>query len=308
MKNRLYFLILFIAMLHQTIFAQNETVKLWPEGIPGSTLNPSYVESSEKGTDNITRVFQVSDPELIVYPAPKDKATGTSVIICPGGGYHILAIDHEGHYIAKWLNELGITAFILKYRLPSDIIMMEKETGPLQDAIKAMRIVRGNAKKWNIDKNKIGIMGFSAGGHLASTLSTHYDIQLYNCKNPVSARPDFSILAYPVISMEKSITHMGSRTYLLGDKPTDDKVRYFSNDQMVNENTPPAFIFHAADDKSVPVQNSINYFKALNRYNIPVEMHIYEKGGHGFGIKNLKGSVSNWPKDCENWLRMHKLI
>ncbi len=290
------------------IFAQQQVIKLWPESIPGSTLNPSYVESDEKGTDNITRVFRVSDPELIVYPAPEDKANGTAVIICPGGGYHILAIDHEGHNIAKWLNELGITAFVLKYRLPSDMIMMDKETGPLQDAIKAMRIVRGDAKKWGINPDKIGIMGFSAGGHLASTLSTHYDVKLYNCKNPVSARPDFSILVYPVISMEKSITHMGSRTNLLGENPTNDKVVNFSNDQMVDKNTPPAFLIHAADDKAVPVQNSINYFTALNEYDIPVEMHIYEKGGHGFGIKNLKGSTAGWPKDCENWLRMHELI
>ncbi len=290
------------------IFAQQQVIKLWPESIPGSTLNPSYVESDEKGTDNITRVFRVSDPELIVYPAPEDKANGTAVIICPGGGYHILAIDHEGHNIAKWLNELGITAFVLKYRLPSDMIMMDKETGPLQDAIKAMRIVRGDAKKWGINPDKIGIMGFSAGGHLASTLSTHYDVKLYNCKNPVSARPDFSILVYPVISMEKTITHMGSRTNLLGENPTNDKVVNFSNDQMVDKNTPPAFLIHAADDKAVPVQNSINYFTALNEYDIPVEMHIYEKGGHGFGIKNLKGSTAGWPKDCENWLRMHELI
>ncbi len=299
---------LIIFMTLPDIFAQQQIIKLWPESIPGSTLNPSYVESTEKGTDNITRVFRVSDPELIVYPAPEDKTNGTAVIICPGGGYHILAIDHEGYNIAKWLNELGITAFVLKYRLPSDMIMMDKETGSLQDAIKAMRIVRGDAKKWGVNPDKIGIMGFSAGGHLASTLSTHYDAKLYNCKNPVSARPDFSILVYPVISMEKSITHMGSRTNLLGENPTDDKVVNFSNDQMVDKNTPPAFLIHAADDKAVSVQNSINYFTALNKYGIPVEMHIYEKGGHGFGIKNLKGSTAYWPNDCKHWLRMHELV
>jgi len=299
---------LIILMTLPEMLAQQQVIKLWPEAIPGSTLNPTYVESSEKGTDNITRVFRVSDPELIVFPAPEDKANGTAIIICPGGGYHILAIDHEGHNIAKWLNKLGITAFVLKYRLPSDMIMKDKETGPLQDAIQAMRIVRGDAEKWGIKPDKIGIMGFSAGGHLASTLSTHYDIKLYNCKNTVSARPDFSILVYPVISMEKSITHIGSRTNLLGKNPTDDKVKNFSNDQMVNEKTPPAFLIHAADDKAVPVQNSINYFTALNKYGIPAEIHIYEKGGHGFGIKNLKDTTAYWPKDCENWLRMHKLI
>ena len=308
MKKPVFTLLLFIAMLSQNIFAQQEIIKLWTEAIPGSTLNPSYVETSEKGTDDITRVFRVSDPELIVYPAAENKANGTAVIICPGGGYHILAIDHEGHNIAKWLNELGITAFVLKYRLPSDIIMMDKETGPLQDAIKAMRIVRGDAKKWNINPEKIGIMGFSAGGHLASTLSTHYDTEMYNSKNTINARPDFSILVYPVISMDKSITHMGSRTYLLGEDPTDDKILYFSNDQMVNKATPPAFLVHAGDDTAVPVQNSISYFTALKKYNIPAEMHIYENGGHGFGMKKSDSTSSNWPKDCENWLRMHELI
>ncbi len=308
MKNLVFTLLLFIAMFSRNISAQQEIIKLWSEAIPGSTLNPSYVETAEKGTDNITRVFRVSDPELIVYPAAEDKATGAAVIICPGGGYHILAIDHEGDKVAKWLSELGITAFVLKYRLPSDMIMMDKETGPLQDAIKAMRIVRGDAKKWNINSEKIGIMGFSAGGHLASTLSTHYNEKIYTLANAKSARPDFSILIYPVISMEASITHMGSRTNLLGKDPTEDKIRYFSNDQMVDKNTPPAFLVHAGDDSGVPVQNSINYFLALKEYNIPVEMHIYEKGGHGFGMKKSDSTTSNWTEDCEHWLRMHKLI
>ncbi len=308
MKNLVFTLLLFIAMLSQNISAQQEIIKLWSDAIPGSTLNPSYVETSEKGTDDITRVFRVSDPELIVYPAAEDKATGAAVIICPGGGYRILAIDHEGYNIAKWLNELGITAFILKYRLPSDMIMMDKETGPLQDAIKAMRIVRENAKKWNVNPDKIGVMGFSAGGHLASTLSTHYNEKLYTSVNAISARPDFSILIYPVISMEPSITHMGSRTNLLGKAPTEDKIRHFSNDQMVNKNTPPAFLVHAADDEAVPAQNSINYFLALKQHSIPVEVHIYEKGGHGFGMKKSDSTTSYWPEDCEHWLKMHKLI
>ena len=164
--------ILFISLMSTYLFAQQETIRLWPDGAPGAISNSSYTEKAVKGNDGITRVSDVKDPELIVFPAPEDLATGTAIIICPGGGYQILAIDHEGYDIAKWLNTLGITAFVLKYRLPSDEIMKDKSIGPLQDAQRAMRIVRKDAKKWNIDPEKIGIMGFSAGGHLASTLST----------------------------------------------------------------------------------------------------------------------------------------
>jgi acetyl esterase/lipase len=307
MKSILLTILLF-SLMFPSLFAQHEVIKLWPEGIPGSILNHTYSEYTEKGSDGISRVHKVTDPELIVYPAPDDLATGTAVIICPGGGYHILAIEHEGYYIAEWLNSKGITAFILKYRLPADEIMQDKCTGPLQDAQKAIRIVRSNAQKYNIDPEKIGIMGFSAGGHLASTLSTHYNENIYACKKPVNARPDFSILIYPVISMDESITHMGSRTKLLGKHPTEDKVEHFSNEKMVDKNTPITFLVHAADDPAVPVENSINYFIALKNHNIPAEMHIYEKGGHGFGIRNLKGTVADWTYDLEQWLRMHELI
>jgi len=301
-------IILLFSFMITDLFAQKETIMLWPEGIPGSIENSSYKEEAVKGDDNITRVFRVKDPEIIVYPAPKDIATGTAVIICPGGGYHILAIDHEGYYIAEWLNKLGITAFILKYRLPSDEIMKDKSIGPLQDAQRAMRIVRKNAKKWNVDPGRIGIMGFSAGGHLASTLSTHYNENVYPDKNGISAKPDFSLLIYPVISMNKAITHIGSRTYLLGETPSQEQVKHFSNDKMVTKDTPITFLALAGDDNAVPIKNSINYFLALKQFDIPAELHIYEKGGHGFGIKNLKGTVAGWTQDCEYWLRMHKLI
>jgi len=300
--------ILFISLMSTYLFAQQETIRLWPDGAPGAISNSSYTEKAVKGNDGITRVSDVKDPELIVFPAPEDLATGTAIIICPGGGYQILAIDHEGYDIAKWLNTLGITAFVLKYRLPSDEIMKDKSIGPLQDAQRAMRIVRKDAKKWNIDPEKIGIMGFSAGGHLASTLSTHYNEKVYPVKTDVSARPDFSILIYPVISMEESVTHMGSRTNLLGKKPSQEQIIHFSNDRMVNKDTPMAYLALAGDDKAVPVKNSIDYFLALKQFNIPAELHIYEKGGHGFGMKKKQGTVENWTTDCENWLRMHNLI
>ncbi|NPA37525.1 MAG: alpha/beta hydrolase [Chlorobi bacterium] len=303
------FLILMFFMVNISIRAQYETVKLYPKDIiPGSILKPSYSEKSEKGPDGITRVYRVTSPELIVFRAKKEKANGTAVIICPGGGYHILAIDHEGYRVAEWLNTLGITAFVLKYRLPDDEIMTDKSTGPLQDAQAAIRIVRQNAKKYNINPDKTGIMGFSAGGHLASTLSTHFNDTVYSCDKTINTRPDFSILVYPVISMDKSITHMGTRINLLGNKPSHETIKYFSNEKAVTDNTPPAFIVHAADDKAVPVENSISYFLALKKHNISAELHIYEKGGHGFGIKNLKGTVKYWTNDCEHWMKANNLI
>ncbi len=307
MKNSILSVLFLLAGLSD-ILAQKQIVKLWPDGVPGSVKDTSYRERTENGNDGITRVFRVKDPELIVYPAPENKSNGTAIVICPGGGYQILAIDHEGYYIAEWLNELGITAFVLKYRLPDDRIMKEKKTGPLTDAVRAMQIVREGAQKWNIDPGKIGIMGFSAGGHLASTLSTHYDFSFTGKKNKTEARPDFSILVYPVISMDSSLTHMGSRTFLLGKNPSAKDINNFSNDRQIGKDTSPTYLVHAADDKVVPVQNSINYFLSLKKFNIPVEMHIYQKGGHGFGIKNLKGSVAYWMKDLEHWLRMNQWI
>ena len=308
MKNTFFYILMAVAMLAQNISAQREIIKLWPDGVPGSIQDDTYIEEPVKGKDNITRIYRVKDPEMIVYPAPADKATGAAVIICPGGGYHILAIDHEGYNVAEWLSSLGITTFVLKYRLPSDKIMKDKRIGPLQDAQRAMRIVRKDAKKWNVDKNKIGIMGFSAGGHLASTLSTHYDQNVYPAETNISAKPDFSILIYPVISMDPDITHMGSRTNLLGKEPTKDDVILFSNEKVITRDTPMAYLALAADDKTVPIENSINYFLALKRYDIPAELHIYEKGGHGFGMKKKNGTVDYWTLDCEHWLRMHKLI
>lgn len=284
--------------------AQINTIKIWQGDIPGAITNPSYTEVVGKGQ----RISKVTDPTLEVFMPAKEKANGTAIIICPGGGYAHLAFDHEGYKVAKWLTGLGITAFILKYRLPSDLIMADKSIGPLQDAQKAMRIVRRDAGKWNIKPNKIGIMGFSAGGHLASTLSAHYNDNVYTPVDTISARPDFSILIYPVVSMDPKITHRGSKNNLLGKKPGKETVKRFSNELMVNENTPPAFLVHAADDKAVPVENSINYFLALKKNNIPAELHIYEKGGHGFGLIPSKNTESNWTKACELWLGMNKYL
>jgi acetyl esterase/lipase len=258
--------------------------------------------------DNWIKKKFVTDPKLHVYPAPVEKATGTAVIICPGGGYWGLAIAHEGEDVAKWLNSLGVTAFILHYRLPSDAIMVDKSVGPLQDTQKAIRMIRQHAKEWKIDPARIGIMGFSAGGHLASTLSTHYNEKVYESAEQISARPDFSLLIYPVVSMAEGITHAGSRANLLGENPPPDRVRHFSNEEQVDEQTPPTFLVHSIDDEVVPVQNSIDYALALQKHHVPCELHIYQSGGHGYGLGRSGNTESSWPDTCRKWLEARGLL
>ena len=300
MKKINYLLLLFILISFSAL--GQEKINVWPESIPGSINDSLYKEIDLSNETGLYRISKVKIPTLTVFKPPEGKADSTAVLICPGGGYVHLAYAKEGVAVAKWLNSLGITAFVLKYRLPSDSIMKDKTVGPLMDAQKAMRIIRGDAKKWNINPAKIGVIGFSAGGHLASTLCTHYNEKVYN-SDTVSARPDFSILGYPVISMEAGITHMGSRVNLLGENPAEEEVIKYSNDQQVNRDTPPAFLFLAEDDHTVPIQNSINYFKALSKFKIPAELHIYEKGGHGFGLADKGGTESGWTKACEHWLK-----
>ena len=288
--------------------AQTKLIDLWPNGVPNSKVDSSYKVKIDTSKYLILE-SRVSNPTLGYYPALAAKSIGTAVIVCPGGGYSFLATKIEGSAVAKWLNTLGITAFVLKYRLPSSKIMIDKTIGPLQDAQRAMRIVRSHAKQWKVNPHRIGIMGFSAGGHVASTLSTHYNQKVYKVKDSVSARPDFSLLIYPVISMRKGITHMGSRINLLGKNPSHALVRLYSNELQVNNNTPPAFLVQAMDDNVVPVQNSIDYALALHKYKIPVELHLYEKGGHGFGLaRRTKDTESSWTEACAKWLKMHNLI
>lgn len=280
-------------------FSQNNEIPLW-EKIPGQIIAKDYKEEILRDSDgNVSGINKVSVPTLTLFLA--DKSNGTAVIICPGGGYGHLAINKEGYKVAQWLNTLGISAFVLKYRLPNDLIMKDKSIAPLQDVQEAVRILRRNADKWKIDANKIGVMGFSAGGHLASTAATHYDDKVYVVADNKSARPDFSILIYPVISMQEGITHMGSRNNLLGEKANAESIEKYSNEKRVDANTPKTFLVHATDDKAVPVENSINYYLALKQNKVPVEMHIYENGGHGFGL-GVDGTNKYWPKNCENWL------
>jgi len=301
-----------LAILALTLFSnlavgQSQTIDLWNGKVPGSIAAVNYKQFVDT-SDNWTRMERVSDPVLDFYPAASEKANGTAVIICPGGGYQVLAISHEGEQVARWLNSLGISAFVLKYRLPSSAIMVDKSIGPMQDGQRAIRIVRRHAQEWGIDPKKIGIMGFSAGGHLASTLSTHFDEKSYDPKDSTSARPDFSILIYPVISMKAGITHMGSRENLLGKNPSPQSVRHFSNELQVTEQTPPAFLVQSMDDDAVPVQNSFRYALALKKLNIPSELHLYQHGGHGYGLGRSSDTESSWPDACQKWLKAMGLL
>lgn len=298
-RLRNFGLLTFLLFVVTNVNAQ-QAISLYGGAIPGAKPTPAdYVEETITREDKIVRTSKVSKPELYVYqPA---MPNGTAVIICPGGGYGILAIDKEGHDVAKKFQEIGVTAFVLKYRLPSDLIMKDKSTGPMQDALQAIYLVRKNADLWGVNPNKIGIMGFSAGGHLASSASVHYaDMKIDNQEN-ISLRPSFSILIYPVINFGQ-YTHAGSVKNLLGETPTDQQRKYFSSEYQVNAQTPPAFLVHANTDKTVPVQNSLRYNEALVKNGISVELHAYQAGGHGFGLYN-KTTKDDWFERLKNWMQ-----
>jgi len=294
---------IFLLFLALQANSQSTILKVWPDGIPGSIRSETYFEESTMTGDIISGYGKVTVPAMTVFLPADEKATGIAVLICPGGAYAHLAFDHEGLAIAKWLNNNGIAGIILKYRLPSDFIMKDKSVGPLQDAQEAIRIIRRKASEWKINQNRIGVIGFSAGGHLASTLSTHFDEKVYESKDTTSARPDFSLLIYPVISFDSSFTHAGSRENLIGYNPSDDEVRHFSNELMISSNTPPAFLVHSSDDHVVPVKNSLVYYEGLIKNNIVAEMHVFQKGGHGYGLSINRGTQSAWPELCISWLR-----
>ncbi len=249
-------------------------------------------------------------PSLTIYLPPEEKATGAAVVICPGGGYGHLAMDHEGHQIAQWLNSFGVAGFILKYR--------HRNSGagyghpaPLQDAQRAVRTVRARATEWRIDPNRIGILGFSAGGHLASSAGTHFQNRYSRVKDSidkVSCRPDFMILIYPVISFTEWCAHSGSRRNLLGKSPDKELVENLSNEKQITPQTPPTFLVHGNDDTGVPPENSIFFYLALRKAKVPTEMHIYENGRHGFGLGKQHGAVSSWPLRCEEWMRGRELL
>lgn len=285
-----------------TLHAQNEVIEFWNSEIPNAIKADHYEENYDEKMD---RLGKITHPTLTVF-VPKNP-NGSSVIICAGGAYQFLAINKEGNKVAEWLNTIGVTAFVLKYRLPSDEIMQDKSVGPLQDAQESVRYIRRNASKWNLNNDKIGIIGFSAGGHLAATLSTKFAKKTYQSKDTVSAKPNFSLLIYPVISMTDEMTHKGSRKNLLGMNPSKEMIDKFSTEKLITAQTPPAFLVHASDDPGVPFENSIAYFTGLKKFKIPAEMHIYQNGKHGFGL-GINGTSLNWTKHCENWLRLNKFI
>lgn len=266
-----------------SIAQDREVIDLWPEGVPESN------GVTEPETNSNERIANVSVPSMTVYPADPSRNTGVAILVCPGGGYARLAMEHEGYQFGEWLSQNGITAFILKYRMPN------KHAGiPLKDAVQAMHIIRSKAGQWGITPSKIGISGFSAGGHLASTLCTHFD---------TGSRPDFMILFYPVISMQESITHKGSRENLLGDGSKQDQVDFYSNELQVTKDTPPTLLFLSDDDKVVVPQNSINFYTALKAHDIPASLHIFPEGGHGWGFRKTFPYHEVWKGLYIEWLK-----
>ena len=272
---------------------------LYPDKVPNS-ITPHEKEEIVFNAEVDTLIYKVSNPTLTVFLPPKDKAVGSAVIICPGGGYHVLLITREGRNIAKEFNKRGVAAFVLKYRLPDDKIMIDKSIGPLQDAQRAIQIIRQRAGEWNINPEKIGIMGFSAGGHLAATAGTHFEKALIENKKGTSLRPDFMILIYPVISLTDSIGHIGSREYLLGKTPTPEQIRLFSNEYQVTKSTPPAFITLAGDDSVVPPANSMNFYNSLRKNSVKADLHVYSSGEHGF-LK--EPPFDEWFGRCCYWMK-----
>ena len=264
-----------------------QTIPLWPAGAPGALGSTP-----------------ADQPEVTPYLPPVGRANGTGVVIFPGGGYAHLSMAHEGSEIANWLAGLGVTTFVVKYRLGPNY----HHPTMLGDAQRAIRIARSRAAEWGVDPNRLGVIGFSAGGHLASTTGTHFDAGAASSGDAIeraSSRPDFLILLYPVITMRDSVTHAGSRLNLLGNTPSAELVRLLSNEMQVTAQTPPTFLVHTVDDRTVPVENSLLFYRALRNAGVSAEMHIFEHGPHGFGLATTNPVLSSWTTLCENWMRMH---
>jgi acetyl esterase/lipase len=297
-KNFLIFTLILVAS-NQLLIAQ-QVIPLYPEKIPNSRVSANEEQvTANVLVDSVSR--KVSIPTLTIFLTSKNQNSGSAVIICPGGGYGGLLTKREGSDVARAFAKLGVTAFVLKYRLPDDRIMEDKSIGPLQDALQALKTVRQNADKWNIDLQKIGIMGFSAGGHLASSAGTHYDARIIENPEKIDLRPDFMVLVNPVISFSDEIGHIGSRNNLLGKSASAEKINFFSNELHVNQSSPQTFLVHTADDTVVLPENSFRFYHALRKNKVNAELHIYSEGEHGFLKKPVFeewfGRVVNWMKD-----------
>lgn len=295
-------LTLILALMAFFAQAQDFTIPLW-EGTPPLQKEMDLKETSVR--EGILRIANVQNPTIEVYLPTKQIATGKAVVIFPGGGYGILAYDWEGTDFAKWLNSQGIAGIVVKYRLPISKSLTDPKEVPLMDAQRAIRLVRQNATAWNIDPAKVGVMGFSAGGHLASTVSTQYMHEVDRPKDAIdglSARPDFSILAYPVITFQDGAVHGGSRKNLIGDNASKELKDRFSGELNVKAETPPTFLVHAQDDKGVPIENSLLYYQALHKNGVKASLHIYPTGGHGFAFGLGKGAVESWRDVLLAWM------
>ena len=301
MKNGL-FIILFIYS-YTISFAQQDTIKLWPKGkIPNSVKS----EVEEKWID-IDDIYwkEVLDPWVEVFKPAKRFNTGKAVLICPGGGYRHISFHPAGIDMAKWYNSIGVTAFVLKYRLPHSKAVKVSYTAPLIDAQRAMRIIKYRAKEFGLDSNQIGVQGSSAGGHLASSLSTLYNKQVYHkidLIDDISAKPSFTVLLFPVITMDSSFTHLGSRKNLLGELPDQELIEGFSTENHVTAHTSKTILIHSSDDKVVSVKNSLLYYEALINLSVKAEMHIYPYGGHGYALAINKGYLQTWTDRLKDWL------
>ncbi|MBC7850238.1 MAG: alpha/beta hydrolase [Chitinophagaceae bacterium] len=281
-----------------------QVISLYADSIPNSRPTPDeeYIDT----TRNVLIIHKISRPTLTIFLPDKKNATGAGVIICPGGGYWIAAAGHEGIDVAKKFAEMGIAAFVLKYRIPNDQTMVNKEIGPLQDAQRAIQLVRQNAKKWNVGKGKLGIMGFSAGGHVASTAGTHFGKSYLKSAKNINLRPDFMVLIYPVITFDDSVGHRGSRDQLIGKTPSREKIIEYSNEKQITSKTPPTFLVHAKDDP-VLVENSLWFGNELKKNGIRHELLLFEKGGHGYGMYNHTTTVQ-WMDVLQVWMRRMKFI
>jgi acetyl esterase/lipase len=308
MRNKFFttigslFCLIFFTM--STSLAQYQPLyKTIPNNI--STKN----QEAESNNAGILIVEKVSIPSYQYFRVASDNTKKPCVIICPGGGYAILAAGHEGSDLANYFNSIGVNAIVLKYRIPNAENQIDKSIAPLQDAQQAMLLARTNAENWGIDKNKIGVMGFSAGGHLAASLATHYnDVKIEN-PSKISLRPDFQLLIYPVISFGPE-GHEGSRINLIGntnDEKTKKAIDYFSNEKQITKDTPPAFLVHSKDDDAVPVANAIHYYDNLIAHKVSAELYLYEKGGHGYGMKNATSEI-DWTSLMKIWMQKSKII
>lgn len=312
MKKKILILNLALSIITYGKLNTGDTFKLWENIAPGSEkveITEEVLERSKVPEVRDRAAINIKIPTITAYVP--EKPNGVGILVIPGGGYERVVLDKEADELSSWLNGEGITYFVLKYRLPKNN-HKNKEIVPLQDAQRAMRIIRNHSKEWGIDNKKIGVMGFSAGGHVASTLANKYEEEVYkklDAIDEISARPDFQILGYPVITMTDPYAHKGSRKYLLGENPDLNLIEKFSMEKNVHKNTPIAFIMHATDDKSVTVENSLKYYTSLKDYKIPVELHLYQDGGHGYSIRGTIGkSVANWTSVVTNWLKANKII